>query len=306
MVKKIMSPLLAVICMGLLSVGLSAQTTQKHLNSAAGFDTVIASGEFELIFRYNEKCSVDWTVDEKLQDYVEVYVRGSSLNFSYNAKNLPKEVKAQFKGKNAQKPIFRGVIYAPSLSSITITDNVTFDASGSTITTDSFALDMAGNTKVTNLSVSAKKATVTMVKNATAVLDFGADEITMNLKDKAVVNMKQDSDRIDIIAEASTSIKAQGDTKDAALTLSRNAKATLLGSAENLSTNTSGNAQFDGTGFKVSNASVVASNSDVYVNAADTLSLDIKSGAKVYFMETPTVKIVGVASSSVLPFTGTK
>ncbi len=307
MVKKIMSSLLAVLCTGVLSCGIvSAQTTQKHLNSASGFDSVVASGDFDLTFRYNEKCSVDWTVDEALADYVEVYVRGSSLNFAYNSKNLPKEIKNLYKGKNARKAVFRAIIYGPSLSSITLTDNTSLDASGATITTESFGLDLSANAKVNNLSVSAQRATVTMSKNSTAVLDFGADEISLNLKEKAVVNLKHDSDRMDIIADGNSSVKAQGDTKDAVVTLTKNAKATILGNAETLTTNTSNNSEFDGVAFRVNSASVVANNSDVYVNAADSLALDIKSGAKIYFMENPSVKIVGVTSSTILPFSGVK
>ena len=300
MKTRILSILLALSLGGLCGGSLlRAQTAvQKDLDVPGGFSSIVANNAFQITYRNADYYRVEWSADELVMDYVEVNVRANTLNIGFNEKSLPKELKKTFKGRNAPKLVLRVTIYAPKFSSLALSEDASFDATGTTFNTDNFNLEMTGESHCTNLSIGAEKARVEMSKSATAILDFGADNIEIKTDDKAILNLKQDSDKIFVESAGSSSIKVSGDSKEVSVQGAGSSKINMDGNAMNLSLSNSKNCEFDGTLLKVNTATLVMNSSTATVNAADKISLNIKGGAKVYFLEDPTIEVVDIISSS--------
>ena len=126
MVKRILCVLIGTIAFSLAAF---AQTESQHLEFE-GFDAVVIEDEFDVTFRESRNYMVDYTVDAALENnrLVEIYARGNTLYISLNRKGMSSDLKKQYRGRNAGKAVLKAVIYAPSISSLTVRGKAVFDA----------------------------------------------------------------------------------------------------------------------------------------------------------------------------------
>ncbi|MBR6417019.1 MAG: DUF2807 domain-containing protein [Bacteroidales bacterium] len=304
--KKLITSLFTALAF-FLAVGLSsnAQTESKfqEFNSFSGINIV---GPFEVSIRQGYNYSVDWTVDTALKDYVEVYSKNRILNLEYNQKGIPSSLKKVYRGKNGRVAVMKVVITLPEFSELRLSDNASVDAGtgGAVFESDNLLIDATGNSKITSLSFNADKASITVSKNANVTINLNANEIDVTSSGNGIALLQQDSDKINVNASGSSSVTAKGNTMDINLTTANSSKVAMDGTAKDIVVNAQGSSEVDALNMFVNDAELTVNSATVTVNAAENLSVDLKSGARVYFQEDPVIKLVDIQSSTLSRYTG--
>ena len=148
----------AAVLFSAAAVSTAQVRTIEHDYSA--FDGINASNKFKVTVVFSENYSA------ALESYVQCYVKGGQLYIGLDEKNIPKDLKKAYKGKNASEPTLNAVVNMPVLNSLTLSDEAAF-MNTSTINSDNFTLTLNDETSITNLSILAgKSATLNVNKKA--------------------------------------------------------------------------------------------------------------------------------------------
>lgn len=299
--KKMFAALAAVS----LCLAAGAQTTTKT-NDFVSFDRIEVASDFEVTFNVSDTYKVNWTYDTILADLVSVFVTGKTLYIDFNKKGMSSELKKTYKGRNAPKMVLKVAVYAPYFSELTLSDNASFEGLGNRFETESFSVSATGKSKVANLIVAARKASVEAVKEGQVNLTLEAPEVSVKTDNKAVVDLVQSSESLSVNAAGSSSVTLTGNTTDLLTASQNSAKVLMTGTAETLRHDGRGSSEVDLIGVPLKTADVVMSNGKLYVNATDELKVDLKSGANVSFSGDPKIGVVNISSSSLMHYTGVK
>lgn len=252
------------------------------------FEGVDAGDSFKISYEKASGYSVRWEVNENLKDYVEVYVKGGILYMEVNRKGIPSDVKKLYKAKNAPEVVLNAIVCAPTLSSISIRDNVELMAKDDAVlAVDSLHVIVAGNADFNNLAISGKNVTVESCN-------------------KADVSAPVTAERVTLIASNTSNLS--GSVNCNALTVTGRNTSTLKvsGKAETVTVNGQ-NREVDILALSVPKAELVLSNAcRAYVAASQILSLDMKGGSLASFSGDPVIEIVSVQNSSVQHYSGEK
>lgn len=285
------------------------------LNVEDDFEVTVCQGAY----------GIRLTVDTDLAPYIEKYVKAKTLYISYDEKSVPKDVKKLYKGKGAQIPVFRVVVYVPTLESITLSDNVSLTGTDPFLS-GKFELELKDKAQVKMLNVSAQTAKIAMRRNTQAVLNLTTErgievaaegnanlKLTMDAKELVVkasnsavvaasgkarnvnidsgsssqLNLSTQSDRVDINAEGSSKLILAGEGAEMKLKASRSANLEAVNfRCQTLDADLSGSA--------VANVDVVRE-----------IKVCLVGGSALYYSGTPSFRIEKIVKSTLAPI-GTK
>jgi len=301
MKKNLMKLIIATVALAAFCLSSAAQTSTDTKEFPAGFTGIEVSDDFEISLKTGETCSVTWSVDAVLKDYIEVYVKGQVLHIEFNRKGMSSELKKTYRGKNAPKPTLNASITVAELRSLTVTDNVVVNAYNEDFYGDSFSLTASGASKINNLGVASGSAKISLSKNAQAkVTVYTNKDLTVSTGNSSVLNLEQESNTLSVSASGSSNVTIAGNVIKGC-DVSNSSVVTLNGSCPSLSVKSqSGSAVTDATAFQVKEANITMSGSgQVSVSPTDILKLDIKDGT-VNFSNDPKVEIVSIVKASVI------
>ena len=267
------------------------------------FDAIEASSGFKVSTSASDNYGVKLTVDDALESYVECYVRGGVLHIGLDDKNIPKDIKRQYKGRNSGDPTLVATVYMPTLKSLTLNDESEF-VNSTNLSGDRFTLTMGGSSKINDLKIVAKIVSLNLAKSAklTNANVTAEGDLTLSTDGKSIVTLDCAAENLIVSAAGSSEITLNGKIeKNLAATIASSSKATLAGSAEVLDVNGKGiSSRVDASGLKVSRGILSVSGASVKVNASDNLELDLGKGAEVTYTGDPVIKIVKIQNASVL------
>lgn len=300
--KKILFSALAAVCF-MFSGSIANAKTVTKTTDFSDFTAVNASYDFDISLRSGGSHRVDYTVDDILQDYVEVYVKNKTLYVSFNKKAMTKEVKKYYKGKDAPTPVLKVIIYAPYLEEIQLSENVSLDAAGTVFNFNNFSLIAKDKSKVTNLNVNSNnKLSVEATNDADVTVDYTANEVNVKATKSAVLNIDQTSKTLNIVADGSSTMNMSGDAETINVDNAGKAKLNFVsGTAQRLYTAGKGSSEIDALGYTLNEAYLVMKDSKISVSPNNILKLDLKSGAEVQYAGDPALVIVGIEKSTLKP-----
>ncbi len=270
--------------------------------------------------------NVKVTAYRDLMPYVQVYVRSKVLYITYDEKSVPKDIKKLFKGgRGSTEPIFRAVITVPELSGITLSNNATLSSSDD-FSTNRFDLALGDKAQVKSLNIEAASVTLSMKKNAQAVVNITAEkklevntEGNANLKlsgkaEEIQLNAAGSSDWALVLSGESANVTTAGSsevilnlkTRTAALQTSGTSKLNLSGETESLSVQGERSSQVDANGFTANYLDAnLSGNSKVNVAVKDSLSANLIGGSALYYTGTPKILLGKVIKSTLAPYGST-
>lgn len=289
----------AAVLFSAAAVSTAQVRTIEHDYSA--FDGINASNKFKVTVVLSENYSAKLTIDDALESYVQCYVKGGQLYIGLDEKNIPKDLKKAYKGKNASEPTLNAVVNMPVLNSLTLSDEAAF-MNTSTINSDNFTLTLNDETSITNLSILAGKS-ATLNVNKKAKLSSSSvkcdGDIALNGDGKASVTVEFIGNNVTLNNAGSAEIAANGECKKLSVNTSGSSKTTVSGKAEGLVVNGKGG-KVDASALPVYDAAIAVTGSDVIVNAANTLELDLGRGAEITYSDEPVIKINKIQNASVI------
>ena len=328
LLKAMTGIIASVIMLGLsasrgLAQGLTVQLEDKEvpvsefngLNISDDFDVTVAKGSF----------SVKLTVDKDLMPYVDVYVRSKTLYLSYDQKAVPKNIKKQYKGKSAPVPVFRVVVYTPTLESVVMSDNTRLTGVEEFFSSN-FTLDAADKAEVQNLTVNATSAKVQMKKNTKAMLTLKTDrgvevvtegnasvklnstgkELIVNTSGSSNVAATGDCTLLNIASAGSSQVNVTTETEKVAVTAEGSSKVLLNGRGKQLIVKGTRSSSLDAYAFPVDEVEAdLAGSSTVSVSVSQKVSATLVGGSSLYYSGTPEFRITKIVKSTLAPY-GTK
>ena len=284
------------------------------------FNTINVGNDFEVTLDKGE-CGVRLTVDNALSPYVQVYVRAKTLYIGYDDKSVPKDIKKLYKAKGAAQPTFRAVVTLPELAGITMADNATI-TSAVEFPGEFFQLNLADKVQVKSLSVISTTATITMTKNAQAVLAVKADDKVEIVNDgNSNLKLSANTNSLLVNANGNTTISIGAETPAANITANNNAKVALATKADvvnttalgNCTVNLSGetldlvirgekNGSIDADGLLATNVSVnMIGSSKASVNVSEKVDATLVGGSTLFYSGTPNFQIGKIVKSTLAP-----
>lgn len=297
MKTKVLAFAIGIFSLASLNAGAQTVSGKKDFTNFTGINI---SDMFSVTVRQADYYGADWLVDSALRDYVLVGMKGSELVVTVDRKAFDKETKKLYAGKKANEAVLKLTVYAPSLTSVAVSDNVKIDLSKIDIETASFNLDATDNSVVTGLAVNASSATVTASKKAEvkdAVIDAG--NLSINTLNSAVATVDHISKSLSIQTSGTSTANVSGDCEGIDVTAQNSSKLNIKGSALGMNLNAGGR-EIHAEELKVSDIVVVGSNScKSYIYPEENLSLDLKGGCLVSFGGAPVIDIVNIQNSSV-------
>ncbi len=290
----------AVAMIASVAFGFAQTRTVEHEYSE--FDAVSASDGFKVTYVQDGAYKTSATVDDAIESYVQCYVKSKTLYIELDEKSIPKELKKQYKSKNAADPVLEVTVYAPSLNSITLSDDCVFTAS-KTLNADKFSVSVADNSSISNLNVVAKSATLSAAKKSklSSIHVTADDEITVNGDGNGTVILEYSCKKLDVNNAGSAELTVNGQADKIEAATAGSAKLTLSGKTSSLKVTGKGNSsKIDASGLSVETVEASFDAADLTVSPSKTLSLDLGKGATVNYGGDPQIRIVKIQNASVL------
>ena len=293
----------SVVILIMTSVFSGFAQTRSIKHDFSPFDAIEASDGFKVSTSASDNYSVKLTVDDALESYVECYVRSGVLHIGLDDKNIPKDIRRQYKGRNSGDPTLVAVVSMPTLKSLALNDDSEF-INSTNLSGDNFSLTMGGESRINDLKIVARTVNLNLSKNAklsNANVTTEGD-LTLITDGKSIVTLNCAAENVSISAAGSSEINLNGNIeKKATVTVASSSKTTLSGAADNLAVTGKGvSSKVDASAFKVKESTLSVSGTDVRVSASDSIEFDLGKGAEVSYSGDPTVKIVKIQNASVL------
>lgn len=293
----------------------------KELSFPVGeFNGLQVGGDFEVNVSRGGN-SVRVTVDEPLSKYVDVYVRSKTLFIVYNEKSVPKEIRKQYKGRGAAKPVFRAYVSMPVLSYASLSDNAVLNCSDE-FSGSTFELEMTDKSQVKNLSAAGSNLKVFLKKNAQASLSLRSTDMlevvadgNSNLKvfarSRAIVftatgssqaALDSDSDFLTISTAGSGRLTATAHAQTTTLLLVGSSSLSLSGDSPDCDLKAERNATLDADSFFVRNLKADMSGSPkATLSVSDNVDVNLVGGSTLFYVGQPVFKIGKIVKSTLAP-----
>ena len=296
--KTLINKAVAIATFIIASASFAFAQTRTVEHEYSPFDGIVASNGFKVTIAQSDKYAAKLTVDDVLESYVQCYVKANVLYLGLDDKNIPKEVKKMYKGKDAPEPTLSAIVYIPILNSLTLNDNSQFFNTG-TLSAENFSLFLNGSTAINNLNVIAKTAVLSVAKNAKLTNANVRTEgnIAVAGDGKGFMTLEYAAENLDVNTTGSADLAINGNAEKVTVNSANSAKTLVSGDAKSLEV--TGKGTVDASGLKVDDAKLNINGATVKVDAGKKLELDLGKGSDVEYAGDPDVKIVKIQNSSV-------
>lgn len=310
----------AFACVQSFAQGLNYEVETKTL-PVSEFNSLSVEDDFEVTLLKGPQ-SVKVTSNRDLMPYIQVYVRGKVLYITFDEKSLPKDVKKQYKVRGAIKPVFQVVVSLVELNGITLANNATLSSSDTFSGNNRFDMNLGDKAQVKSLNLQASSVSLSMKKNAQAVMTLTADK-KMDVNTDGNANLKltatapemqldalgssdwtlvANSENAVLTMVGSPDVTATLKTKKAVLKTTGSSDLTLSGDAESLEIHGEKTSNVDAAGFtaKALDANL-SGTSKVNVAVTDSITATLVGGSTLYYTGTPTIKVGKIIKSTLAP-----
>lgn len=301
--KTLVNNLLVIaICIMASTVCASSQTRSKE-HSLSPFEGIEASGGFRVSISKGDTYNAKLTMDDALESYVECYVKAGVLHLGLDEKNVPKDLKKQYKGKNSPDRTLVAVVTMPVLKSLELSDESEF-FSAADLAVGDLSIILGGSSQINNLKIFGKSLDLNVAKNA-RFTNAGVnveDNVNITTDAKGGVTMECQAANITITGGGSSEIDLKGSV-DEKITVSTlgSSKITLAGKATTLEVSGKGtSSKVDASALETEDATLSVTGADVDIWASKSLELDLGRGSEVVFAGDPAIKIIKIQNASVL------
>ena len=298
----------------------SSMSPLKELSFPVGeFNGLQVGGDFEVNVSRGSN-TVRVTVDEPLSKYVDVYVRSKTLFIVYNEKSVPKELRKQYKGRGATKPVFRAYVSMPMLNFVSLSDNAVLNCADE-FSGSSFELEMTDKAQVKNLATAGSNLKVNLKKNAQASLSFRSTDLlevvadgNSNLKlfarsrslvftatGSSQAALDSESDFLTLSTAGSGRLTANSHAQTTTLLLVGSSALTLSGDSPECELKAERNATLDADSFFVRDLKAEMSGSPkATVSVSDSIDVSLMGGS-LFYVGQPIFKIGKIVKSTLAP-----
>ena len=282
-----------------ISLGVATAQNKEKTYPVGEFSSIDIAGDFDVTLAKGDY-GVKLTLDERLIDYVEVFVRTGELYIKYNEKDVPKEVKKELKDKKVE-PFFRAVVYAPRVKGIELEDNVVLNCVDEVSSSD-FSLKLEDKAQVKNMSVVATSASISMRDKSQATLILTANnDLVLDVDGSCSLRATVDGKKLTVKAGGSAKATVDATVETVSVDADNRAELTLCGKASSLTAKGNRNMKVDARSLPLSEVEAKLTGGELSVKVEKTLDVELSGGAELYYDGQPEMKIRKVMKSTLAP-----
>ena len=261
---------------------------------------------FEVYVEKSENFGIKLSVDELLERYVEAYVKNKTLYVSIDFKDVPRDIRRIYKGKNVEPPILRVTVFMGNINEISLSEGAVFSASEQ-LESDRFDLKLYDNSKISGLMLNANTANIVLEKKSSALLNLNVKEVTIKTYGASNLKLNHTSEYLSLDASNYSSNSIIGDGSVLDITAGGTSQITLQGTCKKLNIEAKKASMVNALELSTNEAKIKQSGSSVVTeNASDKLTVEMDGSSFLYFNGEPVVKVISIKSSSLLPYESKK
>ena len=261
---------------------------------------------FEVYVEKSENFGIKLSVDELLERYVEAYVKNKTLYVSIDFKDVPRDIRRIYKGKNVEPPILRVTVFMGNINEISLSEGAVFSASEQ-LESDRFDLKLYDNSKISGLMLNANTANIVLEKKSSALLNLNVKEVTIKTYGASNLKLNHTSEYLSLDASNYSSNSIIGDGSVLDITAGGTSQITLQGNCKKLNIEAKKASMVNALELSTNEAKIKQSGSSVVTeNASDKLTVEMDGSSFLYFNGDPVVKVISIKSSSLLPYESKK
>ena len=261
---------------------------------------------FEVYVEKSENFGIKLSVDELLERYVEAYVKNKTLYVSIDFKDVPRDIRRIYKGKNVEPPILRVTVFMGNINEISLSEGAVFSASEQ-LESDRFDLKLYDNSKISGLMLNANTANIVLEKKSSALLNLNVKEVTIKTYGASNLKLNHTSEYLSLDASNYSSNSIIGDGSVLDITAGGTSQITLQGNCKKLNIEAKKASMVNALELSTNEAKIKQSGSSVVTeNASDKLTVEMDGSSFLYFNGEPVVKVISIKSSSLLPYESKK
>ena len=291
----------------LSSLPLSAQRVRSTVkDELPAFSRIVLGGEFSLEIHYGKQYRARMAVEELFSDYVQFFVVDSTLTVTMDERKVPGEVRKLFKGKDSRNPEFRVQVVMPETlrelslggrAVLTAVDDLVFDES-------SVSVRLSDNARTAPVAVKADRIRLDLDRKADATLSVRCDSLSVALAGGANLDLTQRSAASAMDVSGSATLLVKGETGLLKLDAKGFSKSILNGKAPVARYRIGISSQVNAVSLENARAFAEVSglNSSLTTAATDELTVDLSTGAAVYFLNDPTLHVLYLKNASLIPY----
>ena len=286
---------------------LSAQRVRSTVkDELPAFSRIVLGGEFSLDIRYGKQYRARMAVEELFTDYVQFSVVDSTLTVTMDERKVPGEVRKLFRGKDSRKPEFRVEVTMPETlrelqlegrASLAAADDLVFDAS-------SVTLRLSDNARIASLALGTDRVRLELDRRADATLSVTCDSLSVNQTGGSNLDLTQRTVASSFAVSGNATFVVRGETGLLKLDAKGFSKSILNGKAPVVRFVVGTSSQVNAVSLENARAFVEAAGigASLTVAATDELTVDLGTGASVFFLNEPAIRVLYLKNASLIPY----
>lgn len=294
------SILTALLLSVLLSPGAFAATKQTSINLTS-FNSISVSGPFKVSLVKGADYRILITLEEPYMDYLVCNVSGQTLQLDLDERNVPVEVKRQFRGKGSPDPVFSAVVYVPdAVRSVVLNGKSVLHDTEDVFDKSEVFFTLNDNSNVNNLDVDSRQVHIVMQNKSTADFSVVCDKLEAETFNSASLSISDASAESNYYLQNSSSVSAVCRTSTLNVNSRSNSAMTVSGTGDNAIYNLGGTSEVHADKFEVPDAKVTMSSLCVLSQSAyRKLTVNLSGGATLVFANNPQMDIEIVKASTI-------
>lgn len=226
--KRIIS---AIIALFMVALTLSAQKKVVVEHSYSGFSSVETGESFQLSFIQSDEYKIRIISDPVIENYILAYAKDGVLYLNVDLKAMPSDVRKNFKSGDHILSLPQVEIYAPTVSSISISGDSVID-SDHMFTVKDLTLTVTGRGYVRNMKVKADSFLLDLGNRAYAYMDIVADSFNLQCRNNSHAELKIDAGRLMVSGSSFAVAELYGTADSISISAEGNSKITIDSSKE--------------------------------------------------------------------------
>lgn len=294
---------------GLMLFGMEARAvTEQSSRNLSPFSAVDISDAFEVRLVRGAEFRALITVEKPFTEYIICEVRDGVLYIGLDERNVPGEVKRQFRGKGTPDPVFSAVVYAPELlKSVRLSEKALLYDTEDLFDKAEVSFELVDNACIKSLSLSTLTFRVSMRGKSSADFKVGCREFFAETSAASSLKVEETSEVSSYNLAGSSKVTSKSQTGTLNVRTKANCTMSVSGSGDSADFNMNGTAEVDAFGFEVPDATIsMTSVCKLGVSAYRSLKVNLSGGAALYFANEPSVSIESVKSSSIVRASGVR
>lgn len=301
---RLLLVLIAIAAAG--SLPLSAQRVRSTVkDELPAFSRIVLGGEFSLDIRYGKQYRARMAVEELFGDYVQFSVADSTLTVTMDERKVPGEVRKLFKGKDSRSPEFRIEVTMPeTLRELSLDGRAALVAADDLVFDASVSVKLSDNARIASVSFKADRVRLSLDRKADATLSVSCDSLFVEQGGSSNLDVTHRSTASAFAVSGSTTLLVRGETGLLKLDAKGFSKSILNGKAPVARYRIGTSSQVNAVSLDNARAfaEVAGLNSSLTTAATDELTVDLGTGATVYFLNDPTLRVLYLKNASLIPY----